>query len=42
VTDYLIRNASVLGGTPTDLGIKDGLIVAADEVPGAEIGRAHV
>lgn len=32
MTDYLIRGARILGGEPTDLGIKDGVIVAASEV----------
>jgi dihydroorotase len=36
VTDYLIKSAAVLGAEPTDLGIKDGRIVAASEVSGAE------
>jgi dihydroorotase len=36
VTVYLIQGASILGGEPTDFGIKDGLIVAAAEVVGAE------
>ena len=27
-TTYLIKNVSVLGGTPTDLLLKDGLIVS--------------
>jgi dihydroorotase len=36
VTDYLIRGAAVLGGDPTDLGIRDGRFVAAAEVSGAE------
>ena len=32
MTDYLIQGASILGGEPTDFGIKDGLIVSAAEV----------
>lgn len=32
MTDYLIQGARILGGEPTDLGIKDGVIVAAGEV----------
>jgi dihydroorotase len=36
MNDYLIKGASVLGGEPTDLGIKEGRIVAPGEVVGAE------
>lgn len=39
MTDYLIRGARILGGEPTDLGIRDGVLVAASEVsagPGVE------
>jgi dihydroorotase len=36
VTDYLITGARILGGEPTDLGIKDGRIVGAGEVSDAE------
>jgi dihydroorotase len=36
MSDYLIKGASVLGGEPTDLGIKEGRIVAPGEVVGAE------
>jgi dihydroorotase len=36
VTDYLITGARVLGGEPTDLGIKDGRIVDAADMAGAE------
>ncbi|HEY0902599.1 MAG TPA: dihydroorotase [Marmoricola sp.] len=32
MTDYLIKGVRVLGGDPTDLGIRDGRIVAADDV----------
>ena len=32
MTDYLIRGASILGGAPTDFGIKGGRIVAPTEV----------
>jgi dihydroorotase len=38
VTDYLIRGASVLGGAPTDLGIRDGRFVAAAEVSTGSTG----
>lgn len=38
MTDYLIKNVSVLGGTPTDLLLKDGIIAdAADAPAGAEV-----
>jgi len=36
VTDYLIKGASILGGAPADIGIKDGRIVAASDVSGPE------
>jgi dihydroorotase len=36
VTDYLITGARIVGGEPTDLGIKDGRIVGAGEVSDAE------
>ncbi len=36
MTDYLITGASVLGGDPVDLGIKDGVLVSAAQVAGAE------
>ena len=32
MTDYLIKGAAILGGTPSDFGIKDGRIVAAADV----------
>lgn len=33
MTDYLIKNVSVLGGTPTDLLLKDGVIADAADAP---------
>ncbi|RNM11028.1 dihydroorotase [Nocardioides pocheonensis] len=41
MTDYLIRGARVLGGAPTDLGIKDGRIVAVAEVSGSTGGAVE-
>ena len=38
MTDYLIKNVAVLGGTPTDLMLRDGAISATyDDTAGAEV-----
>ncbi|GAB6985907.1 dihydroorotase [Nocardioides pyridinolyticus] len=37
MTTYLIKNVSVLGGTPTDLLLKDGVIHAGADEAGAEV-----
>jgi dihydroorotase len=39
VTDYLIKGASVLGGEPTDLAIRDGRFVAASELADGSASR---
>jgi dihydroorotase len=36
VSDYLIKGSSILGGKPSDFGIKDGRIVDAADLSGAE------